>query len=86
MIKYRPVCGGLRESMSKAKTFDTIEDMLRFIVGENEPFISISDLIVSTPQNNDPRIQWKESRLILTKRYGETIYEYHQVIGYCSIE
>lgn len=86
MIKYRPVCGGLRESMSKAKTFDTIEDMLRFIVGENEPFISISDLIVSTPQNNDPRIPWKESRLILTKRYGKTIYEYPQVIGYCSIE
>jgi hypothetical protein len=86
MIKYRPVCGGLRESMSMAKTFDTIEDMLRFIVGENEPFISFSDLIVSTPQNNDPRIAWKESRLILTKRYGETIYEYPQVIGYCSIE
>ena len=86
MIKYRPVCGGLREAMSMAKTFDTIEDMLRFIVGENEPFISLSDLIVSTSQCNDPRIAWKESRLILTKRYGESMYEYPQVIGYCSIE
>lgn len=86
MIKYRPVRGGLREAMSMAETFDTIKDMLRFIVSENEPFISLSDLIVSTPQNNDPRIAWKESRLILTKRYGETTYEYPQVIGYCSIE
>lgn len=86
MIKYRPVCGGLREAMSKAETFDTIEDMLRFIVDENGALISLSDLIVYPPQNNDPRIAWKESRLILTKRYGETMYEYPQVIGYCSIE
>lgn len=86
MIKYRPVCGGLRESMSMAQTFNTIKDMLRFIVGEHEPFISLSDLIISTQQINDPRIDWKETRIILTKRYGETTYEYPQVIGYCSIE
>lgn len=86
MIKYRPVRGGLREAMSMSQTFDTIEDMLRFIVDESGVLISLDDLIVSTPQCNDPRIAWKESRLILTKRYGETMYEYPQVIGYCSIE
>jgi hypothetical protein len=86
MIKYRPVRGGLREAMSMSQTFDTIEDMLRFIVDESGALISLDDLIVSTPQCNDPRIAWKESRLILTKRYGETMYEYPQVIGYCSIE
>jgi hypothetical protein len=91
-IKYRPHRGSLEESMALQKEFQSIEEMFKYI--ENESYSSISgirlyraeDLSIGESLGKDERIDWKETRYILTKRCGMVIYDTPQCIGMCSIE
>ena len=91
-IKYRPHRGGLEESMALQKEFQSIEEMFKYI--ENESYSSIlgihlykaGDLSIGESLGKDDRIDWKETRYILTKRCGMVIYDTPQCIGMCSIE
>ena len=91
-IKCRPHRGGLEESMALQKEFHSIEEMFKYI--ENESYSSIlgihlykaEDLSIGESLGKDDRIDWKETRYILTKRCGMVIYDTPQCIGMCSIE
>lgn len=91
-IKCRPHRGSLEESMALQKEFKSIEEMFKYI--ESESYSSIlgiylykaGDLSIGESLGKDDRIDWKETRYILTKRCGMVIYDTPQCIGMCSIE
>ena len=91
-IKCRPHRGGLEESIALQKEFNSIEEMFKYI--ESESYSSIlgiylykaGDLSIGESLGKDDRIDWKETRYILTKRCGMLIYDTPQCIGMCSIE
>ena len=91
-IKYRPHRGSLEESMALQKEFHSIEEMYKYI--ESESYASFAgmylykaeDLSIGESLGKDDRIDWKETRYILTKRCGVTMYDTPQCIGMCSIE
>ena len=90
MFRYRPVRELLDESMKESVAFLTKEHMLDYIVYKHildgRELVSKEDLIVGDNEGKDGRIDWLETRYVLTKRYGKKVYDTPQVIGYCSIE
>lgn len=87
MIKYRPHRGSLQSSMEKMQVFNTIEEMFDYIVNTDSfHAIDKEDLSITEDLGKDDRIDWIETRYILTKRYGAEEFEYPQCIGMCSIE
>lgn len=89
-IKYRPHRGSLTESMDLQREFDSVENMFAFIVKDSrfhgKELYAKEDLVIGENLGKDDRIDWKETRYILTKRCGMTIYITPQCIGMCSIE
>lgn len=91
-IKCRPHRGSLEESMALQKEFQSIEEMFKYI--ESESYASFAgmrlykaeDLSIGESLGKDDRIDWKETRYILTKRCGMITYDTPQCIGMCSIE
>lgn len=91
MIKYRPHKGELDEAMENSRTFNTLEEMYRYIVSDwNSQGFGVlfkeEDLSITENMGNDTRIDWKENRYVCTKRMGTEIYETPQCIGMCSME
>lgn len=87
MIKYRPHRGSLQSSMEKMQIFNTIEEMFDYIVNTDSfHVIDKEDLSITENLGKDNRIDWIETRYVLTKRYGIEEFEYPQCIGMCSIE
>lgn len=92
IIRYRPHRGGLEESMALQKEFQSIEEMFKYI--EDESYSSglgihlykAEDLSIGESLGKDDRIDWKETRYVLSKRCGMTIYDTPQCVGMCSIE
>lgn len=91
-ILYRPHCGGLQESMNRMREFESIELMKEFACNElNLPFdrplfVTPDDIIIGENIGPDPRIGWKETRYVLTKRFGAQHFDdYPQAIGFCQI-
>ena len=78
--------------MALQQEFQSIEEMFKYI--EDESYSSLlgmrlykaEDLSIGESLGKDDRIDWKETRYILTKRCGMTIYITPQCIGMCSIE
>ena len=85
MFKYRPHRGSLDESMKEAKEFITMDQMFDYIV-KFDPLqiLQKEDLYISEDHGKDIRIDWKESRYVMAKRYGKN--DYPQPIGLCSME
>lgn len=89
MVKYRPHRGSLSDAMSVSKEFDTVDQMLKYIVAEWNRGIDafdISDLSITEDYGKDKRIDWKENRYVCTRRICEDKYDIPQCIGMCSIE
>lgn len=91
MVKFRPHKGSLSEAMGKEIEFESIEEMLAYIVDDwrnwnGKDVFEIGDLSLSEDKGKDTRIYWKETRYICTKRMGEEMYDIPQCIGMCSIE
>jgi hypothetical protein len=87
MFKYRPQRGTLEEAMKEEKEFITMDQMFDYIV-RSDPFhvLQKEDLSISENLCKDDRIDWSETRNVLTKRYGPLNYETPQAIGWCSME
>ena len=89
MVKYRPHRGSLSDAMAEMRTFNSVEEMFRYIVEEwgrwGNPF-SIGDLVLTYDDGEDKRIAWKECRYVCTRRMGEEKFRTPQCIGMCSIE
>ena len=87
MFKYRPQRGTLEDSMKEAKEFITMDQMFDYIV-KSDPLhlLQKEDLSISEDLGKDDRIDWAETRNVLTKRYGKDVYDTPQAIGWCSME
>lgn len=86
MIKYRPQRYWLDEAMKEYKTFETVETMFAYVVKQNEGYFTKEDLTISKDYGPDKRIDWKETRMILTSHYGPESYDNPIPIGWCSLE
>ena len=85
MIKYRPHCGSLADSMKGYKEFATITDMLKYIEDTSNGCVSMTDVSISESQGKDERIGWNSLRYISTKKYGCETFAYPQCIGMCDL-
>ena len=86
MLKYRPHRYFLDEAMEGFKIFETKEEMFDYIVKDNPGYLSKDDLSISKDYGPDKRIDWKETRMILTRQYGPKSYNEPIPIGWCSFE
>jgi hypothetical protein len=73
--------------MKEAKEFITMDQMFDYIV-KSDPLhlLQKEDLSISEDLGKDDRIDWTETRNVLTKRYGKDVYDTPQAIGWCSME
>lgn len=87
MFRYRPQRGSLEDAMKEEKGFITMDQMFDYIV-KSDPFhvLQKEDLFISENLGKDDRIDWTESRYVLTKKYGKSVYDTPQAIGFCSME
>lgn len=87
MFRYRPHRGSLEDAMKEAREFITMDQMFDYIVN-TDPFhlLQKEDLSISENLGKDDRIDWSECRNVLTKRYGNDVYDTPQAIGWCSME
>lgn len=81
------------ESIGESRMFETVDEMLEYIILAHTykyngltPPMSKEDIIIEEPFEIESRIEWKNWRHILTKRYGDKVYDTPQCIGYCCIE
>ena len=89
MIYYRPHKGTLADAMAQMQIFNTIDEMLDFIVKDWNVYGDVftkKDLSVGENEGKDDRIDWKETRYVCTKRMRNEIYDVPQCIGMCSFE
>ena len=91
MYIYRPHRGGLAESMSEAKEFNTKEEMFAHIVATQGNFGNYSlfdaeDLVIENSSISDSRIGWFDTRYVCTKRYGDKYYSTPQCVGMCATQ
>lgn len=87
MFKYRPHRGALEDAMKETREFITMDQMFDYIV-RYDPFHALrkEDLSITENLGKDDRIDWSETRNVLTKRYGKEVYDTPQAIGWCSME
>ena len=91
MYIYRPHRGGLAESMSEAKEFNTKEEMFAHIVATQGNFGNYSlfdaeDLVIGSSVISDSRTGWFDTRYVCTKRYGDKHYSTPQCVGMCATQ
>ena len=84
MIKYRPHRGSLDEAMKEYQEFDTVDEMIQYIVKDWSGYISAEDISVGKIQGEDDRIGWRAWRYVLTRRVGDDHYDTPQCIGMCD--
>lgn len=84
-IKYIIAEAVAIEAMEESREFGTIKEMLETIAFESDGLFQAEVLSVGSA-SKDSRINWKESRHVCTKRFGKTLYDIPQCIGFCSIE
>ena len=85
-VKFRPHRGLLADSMADMRVFGSIDEMFEFIAHDLSGYLTKEDLSVSDDLGKDQRIDWKETRYVLTKRFGSESFKIPQCIGMCSIE
>ena len=96
MIIYRPHRGGLAESLSKAKEFETEEEMKQHIIEHYKnllpglvPF-EIDDIVIGGEDVDDDRCGWHDTRCVCIKRLVDEDYmdKYGcpQCIGMCATD
>ena len=100
MIRYRPPRYTYDESIKEEKLFMTKDDLFEYILEEynsirpiESPAMTKDDLLISAPITEDASqafmnhiFAWKETRYVLTKRFGNCEYPTPQAVGYCCIE
>ena len=85
MIKYRPHRGSLGDAMAEYKEFNNISDMFKHIKKYWGYAIRLEDLSISESYGEDKRINWTSYRYILTRQWGDEVYDIPQCIGFCDL-
>lgn len=93
MIKYRPKMDNLKYSLRDEQIFDSMEDLIQYVfdgwrrvvsfMGSREPFRS-DEIMISEIQGDDPRIGYKNVRLVCVSRMADIVYKSPRCIGYCG--
>lgn len=86
MIIFRPHKGSLDEAMKHAKEFETEELMKEHIVSLWNGWIDFDDISIGSESVNDDRNGWKDTRYVLTKRFGNEQYFIPQCVGMCATD
>lgn len=87
MIKYRPHRGTLADAMLEEREFKSLDEMYDYIIANWGSWLfTKEDLSISDNLGKDSRIDWKETRYVGTKRFGDKVYDVPQCIGMCSFE
>ena len=86
MIKYRPHRRTLGEAMAEEQSFETEEQMLKYVADQWDGVFTKEDLVIGEDIGKDNRIDWRETRYVCTRRFGDVEYDVPQCIGMCSIE
>ena len=86
MIKYRPHRRTLAEAMAEERSFETEEQMLEYVEAQWNGVFEKEDLVIGDDVGKDNRIDWRETRYVCTRRFGDAKYDVPQCIGMCSIE
>ena len=86
MIRYRPHRRTLEESMAEEQIFETKEQMFEYVANCWDGILTKEDLSISDNLGRDNRIDWRETRYVCTRRFGNVEYDVPQCVGMCSIE
>lgn len=86
-VLFRPIRGGLRESMQEVKEFDSLHSLLDYLVissiGVGKGNFSHEDLYVSY-YGFDTRIKW-DTFIITSLHFGGEKFDCPQAVcGYCA--
>lgn len=89
MVIYRPHTGSLSESMRKAKTFESFDDMKEWIAKEwaetcGTELFKAKDIVISEKSVDDNRVGWLDTRYVCIKRIGKEVFKIPQCIGMCA--
>jgi hypothetical protein len=89
-VIYRPagMFYSLDEAMEKAKIFDSVEDMKKYLVEIHQIkwvyLFDYDDIVINKDGFDDNRIGWKDVHYVCVKRFYDKIYDVPQCIGYCA--
>lgn len=93
MIKYRPNLTPLICSLRNERTFDSMDELIRYIyehwrrvvsfMGAEEPFRP-DEILISDAQEDDLQIGYKNVRRICVTRMSDRHFSVPQCIGYCG--
>lgn len=87
-IFYRPHGGGLAEAMADIKKFDSIKEMLDYIVEQHNHAFDTTDIYISY-YGYDSRIDWDTFIITVSRYYDENYlkkYQCPQAIGFCAFK
>lgn len=89
-VIYRPagMFYSLDEAMEKAKIFDSVEDMKKYLVYDaqihRQYMYHDGDIVIDDESIDDNRVGWKDVHYVCVKRFYDKIYDVPQCIGYCA--
>lgn len=87
-VLFRNHKGTLSEAMAGLKQFDSIKEMLEWLVQEHRGAFKLEELYISY-YCYDSRIDW-ETFIVTTSRYGNEdyikLYNHPQAIGFCTVK
>lgn len=93
MIRYRPAFPSLSASLKAEETFDTMDDMLRYVldhwrlvfsfVGGTVPFQS-DEITLGEVLGDDPRSGYLNMRRVFVTRMSDVVYPSPLCIGFCG--
>lgn len=84
IILYRPHQGDLEDSMRKVEKFNSLKELLQYIVKQFNNAFAIDDIYIKY-YCYDSRIDW-DTFLITTKTYGMERFDIPQAIGYLTFK
>lgn len=90
MYIYRPHRGSLSDSMMVVKEFDTLDDLLDYVVSDcsflpvDKQAFSREDIVFSEDLGPDDRIGWADTRYVCVKRFYDEVYDHPQCVGYVA--
>lgn len=93
MIKYRPKMDVLKYSIREEQTFDTVDDMLRYVfehwsrvvafMGAKEPFRP-DEITISSAGSENQLTGWKDEHMVLVRRMSDIVLSSPMCIGFCG--
>ncbi len=74
------------DCMAASEEFETWEDLKEWLYQTNKKFISKDDIILSDEVFDDERVGIEDARMILFKKFWDTVFEHPYCWGYCALK